>query len=172
MGWRPRMTGKFWTMRWTVKRENKKQCSLFNIRRGKRVKDLVLLVLNSQVSVHSSCSLASCRAAATIKSKTNYALSIWRILFSLHNPWSSQVHDKTVGCIGASQKFFLWSGIKILKHKVQHICLNLPGENNSHTLSSFHIHMLQHHVKLVLGIHIDHSLVHNLHNTLPLHPIG
>jgi hypothetical protein len=63
-------------MRWTVKRENKKQCSLFNIRRGKRVKDLVLLVLNSQVSVHSSCSLASCRAAATIKSKTNYALSI------------------------------------------------------------------------------------------------
>jgi len=70
------MTGKFWTMRWTVKRENKKQCSLFNIRRGKRVKDLVLLVLNSQVSVHSSCSLASCRAAATIKNKTNYALSI------------------------------------------------------------------------------------------------
>jgi hypothetical protein len=54
-------------MRWTVKRENKKQCSLFNIRRGKRVKDLILLVLNSQVSVHSSCSLASCRTAATIK---------------------------------------------------------------------------------------------------------
>jgi flagellar basal body L-ring protein FlgH len=59
-------------MRWTVKRENKKQCSLFNIRRGKRVKDLILLVLNSQVSVHSSCSLASCRTAATIKNKTNY----------------------------------------------------------------------------------------------------
>ncbi len=79
---------------------------------------------------------------------------------------------KTVRCVGASQEFFLWSGNKILKHKVQHICLSLPGENNSHTLSSFHIHMLQHHVKLVLGIHIDHSLVHNLHNTLPLHPIG